>query len=118
VIAELLSQIASLENKGADQQKSITRLRDELKKTRNQLKELREQFEEAHRSAHRQAAPFRVDEKKRQLGSAVIARKVSCGNRTERGAQTREILASLVATWTQRGRSVRELITAAAQIAP
>ena len=66
VIGELLSRIASLEKKGAGQQKSITKLRDELKKSRDQLKEIREQLEEAQRSAHRQAAPFRVDEKKRQ----------------------------------------------------
>ena len=66
VIAELLSQIASLEKKDAGQQKSIKKLRDELEKTREQLKKIQEQLEEAQRSAHRQAAPFRVDEKKRK----------------------------------------------------
>jgi len=54
----------------------------------------------------------------RQLRPAVIARKVSCGNRTERGAQTWEILASLAATCTQRGRSFRELISSAARLPP
>ena len=72
VIAELLWQIASLEKKGAGQQKSITRQRDELKKSRDQLKEIREQLEEAQRSAHRQAAPFRVDEKKRQKAGQIF----------------------------------------------
>jgi hypothetical protein len=39
----------------------------------------------------------------RCLRPAVIARKVSCGNRTERGKRTWEILASLGATIHQRG---------------
>ena len=34
----------------------------------------------------------------RQLRPAVIARKLSCGNKTARGAHTWEILASLAAT--------------------
>ena len=40
----------------------------------------------------------------RSLRPAVIARKVSCGNRTERGRRTWEVLASLGATCTQRGQ--------------
>jgi hypothetical protein len=40
----------------------------------------------------------------RALRPAVIARKLSCGNKTERGARTWEILASLAATCTQRGQ--------------
>jgi transposase len=39
----------------------------------------------------------------RSLRPAVIARKVSCGNKTTRGKHTWEILASLFTTWTQRG---------------
>lgn len=39
----------------------------------------------------------------RSLRPAVIARKVSCGNKTERGKGTWEKLASLLTTWTQRG---------------
>jgi transposase len=54
----------------------------------------------------------------RQLRPAVIARKVSCGNRTKRGARTWETLASLAATCTQRGGSFRELITNAARLPP
>jgi transposase len=38
------------------------------------------------------------------LRPAVIARKLSCGNKTERGAGTWEILASLVATRRQRSK--------------
>ena len=40
----------------------------------------------------------------RQLRPAVIARKLSCGNRSERGARTWEVLASLAATARQRGQ--------------
>lgn len=39
----------------------------------------------------------------RALRPAVIARKLSCGNKTPRGVRTWEILASLAATTTQRG---------------
>lgn len=47
----------------------------------------------------------------RQLRPAVIARKVSCGNKTEPGARTLEILASLTATCTQQGESFLDLVT-------
>jgi len=54
----------------------------------------------------------------RQLRPAVIARKVSCGNKTERGARIWEVLASLAATCRQRGESFLELIAAAARPPP
>lgn len=47
----------------------------------------------------------------RQLRPAVIARKLSCGNRTEKGAGTWEILQSLVVTSHQRNQSFKDLIT-------
>jgi len=50
----------------------------------------------------------------RQLRPAVIARKLSCGNKTSRGARTWEILASLAATCTQRGESFANLVSQAA----
>lgn len=46
----------------------------------------------------------------RRLRPAVIRRKLSCGNRTERGARTWEILASLAATCAQQGRSFVKLV--------
>jgi hypothetical protein len=42
----------------------------------------------------------------RQLRPAVIARKISCGNKTQKGAQAWAVLASLAATSQQAGRSV------------
>jgi hypothetical protein len=44
----------------------------------------------------------------RALRPAVIARKLSCGNKTERGKRTWEILASLAATCHQRGQDLVE----------
>jgi transposase len=49
----------------------------------------------------------------RAIRPAVIARKVSCGNRTERGASTWQILVSLATTAQQRGREFLEELTTA-----
>lgn len=46
----------------------------------------------------------------RQLRPAVISRKLSCGNKTEAGTATFEVLASLSATCRQQGRSFAELV--------
>jgi beta-glucosidase-like glycosyl hydrolase len=46
----------------------------------------------------------------RQLRPAVIARKTSCGNRTEKGAQTWQVLASLAVTSSQKNQSFKDLI--------
>jgi transposase len=55
----------------------------------------------------------------RAIRPAVIARKVSCGNRTDRGASTWEILVSLAATAFQNGRDfVTELAASLPLAAP
>ncbi len=54
----------------------------------------------------------------RQLRPAVIARKLSCGNRTARGARTWEILASFAATLAQRDESFRDLVAQTARLQP
>lgn len=46
----------------------------------------------------------------RQLRPAVIARKISCGNKTEKGAAAWVVLASLAATCRQTGRSLLQSI--------
>ncbi len=51
----------------------------------------------------------------RQLRPAVIARKISCGNKTQNGARTWQILTSLAATCAQRATS---FIAALARAAP
>jgi len=47
----------------------------------------------------------------RALRPAVIARKVSCGNKTTRGKTTWERLSSLLTTWCQRGQQVIATLT-------
>jgi len=49
----------------------------------------------------------------RQLRPAVIARKISCGNKTQAGVNAFQILASLAATCTQIGSSFIQLIATA-----
>ncbi|MBM3852525.1 MAG: IS66 family transposase, partial [Verrucomicrobia bacterium] len=52
----------------------------------------------------------------RQLRPAVIARKISCGNKTPAGAHTWEILASVAATCTQRATSFIATVARAARL--
>ena len=54
----------------------------------------------------------------RQLRPAVIARKISCGNKTAGGARTWEILTSLAATCAQRGESFAKTVSNAALLFP
>ena len=54
----------------------------------------------------------------RQLRPAVIARKLSCGNKTPRGAHTWEILTSLAATCTQRHQPFIDLVAQSAILQP
>lgn len=54
----------------------------------------------------------------RALRPAVIARKLSCGNKTEHGKRCWEILASLAATAEQRCQDFVDAVTHAASLAP
>lgn len=54
----------------------------------------------------------------RQLRPAVIARKVSCGNRTWAGARAWETLASLAATCAQTGSSFDDLLQTRLRVPP
>lgn len=54
----------------------------------------------------------------RALRPAVISRKLSCGNKTDRGRRTFEILASLAATAHQRGEDLLQSLPSALQLAP
>lgn len=54
----------------------------------------------------------------RQLRPAVIARKISCGNKTPQGARTWQILASLAATCAQRATSFIAELARAAPLQP
>jgi transposase len=52
----------------------------------------------------------------RQLRPAVIARKISCGNKTPKGARTWQILTSLAATCVQRATSFIDALARAAPL--
>src|ERR1700686_990892 len=52
----------------------------------------------------------------RQLRPAVIARKISCGNKTPKGARTWQILSSLAATCAQRATSFSDTLARAAPL--
>jgi transposase len=52
----------------------------------------------------------------RQLRPAVIARKISCGNKTPKGARTWQILTSLAATCAQRATSFTDTLARAAPL--
>jgi len=54
----------------------------------------------------------------RQLRPAVIRRKLSCGNKTRRGARTFEVLTSLAATCRQRGQDFLQIASDAARLQP
>lgn len=53
----------------------------------------------------------------RQLRPAVIARKVSCGNKTLRGKHTAEVLMSLAATAQQQGKPLTHILVPALRMA-
>ena len=48
----------------------------------------------------------------RSLRPAVISRKISCGNKTDRGRMTWQVLASLSATCVQRGNDFVDYLAA------
>lgn len=54
----------------------------------------------------------------RQLRPAVISRKISCGNRTDRGARSWQILASLAATAAQNDQDFSQIIKQSISIHP
>jgi hypothetical protein len=59
-----------------------------------------------------EAVPATNNRAERQLRPAVIRRKLSCGNRTPRGAEAFERMASVVETCVQQGRSVVDYLMA------
>jgi transposase len=65
-----------------------------------------------------EATPATNNLAERQLRPAVISRKLSCGNKTERGAATWQVLASLAATCRQSGRPFPDFLTPRLAIKP
>jgi len=67
---------------------------------------------------HEPAAEPTNNPAERQLRPAVIARKVSCGNKTTRGKRTWEALASLAATCQQTARDFLDFLAGRLPLAP
>jgi len=64
------------------------------------------------------AVPATNNLAERQLRPAVISRKLSCGNKTEAGARTWEILTSLAATCRQNGHAFADFLAPTLAINP
>ena len=54
----------------------------------------------------------------RQLRPAVIARKISCGNKTSKGARAWQVLASIAATCQQKGKSFIQFVAESVLLQP
>jgi transposase len=67
---------------------------------------------------HEPAAEPTNNRAERALRPAVVARKLSCGNKTERGKRCWEILASLAATAHQKSEDFVDKLTCALPLAP
>jgi transposase len=96
----LLAQPRTQANCGADAAPIEERLRQRLLKQRDHL----------FTFLDHQAVDATNNLAERQLRPAVISRKLSCGNKTERGAKTWEVLTSLAATCRQTGASFAEFL--------
>jgi transposase len=79
---------------------------------------LRKQFDHLFTFLDHPDVPATNNLAERQLRPAVIARKISCGNRTPAGAHAWELLASLAATAHQRGASFLDLLDKSARLNP
>ena len=62
--------------------------------------------------------PATNNQAERQLRPAVIARKISCGNKTKTGARAWQVLSSLAATCAQRAESFITYLTERLSLAP
>lgn len=87
---------------------SPPRLQPQEEKVRHRLAKQRDHLFTFLRHA---AVPATNNQAERQLRPAVIARKISCGNKTKAGAQAWQVLASLAATCAQRAESFIPFLT-------
>jgi transposase len=78
---------------------------------------LRKQRAHLFRFLHEPGVEATNNRAERQLRPAVIARKLSCGNKTERGKHTAEVLMSLAATAHQQGKPLAQTVIPALCIA-
>jgi len=127
-LANLLKKAITLGN--ARGEKTAEQLEREITRLESESQAL---LSEPRKAAHEEAVRKRIDKQKdhlftflrhqgvdatnnlaeRQLRPVVIARKISCGNKTSAGAATFERLASLAATAVQTGKNFIAQIAAA-----
>jgi len=87
---------------------STPRLQPQEEKVRHRLDKQRDHLFTFLRHA---GVPATNNQAERQLRPAVIARKISCGNKTKTGARAWQVLSSLAATCTQRAESFITFLT-------
>jgi len=87
---------------------SEPRLQPQEEKVRHRLDKQRDHLFTFLRHA---AVPATNNQAERQLRPAVIARKISCGNKTKAGAQAWQVLSSLAATCAQRAEPFITFLT-------
>lgn len=85
---------------------SLTEIEDKIRRR------LKKQRDHLFVFLDHEKVPATNNRAERQLRPAVIRRKLSCGNRTPRGAKAFERMASVVETCVQQGRSVVDYLTA------
>lgn len=85
---------------------SLTEIEDKIRRR------LRKQRDHLFVFLDHEKVPPTNNRAERQLRPAVIRRKLSCGNRTPRGARAFERMASVVETCVQQGRSVVDYLRA------
>jgi hypothetical protein len=100
---------------GADALLSAPRAQPQEEQIRNRLWKQRDHLFTFLKHPGVEATNNRAE---RQLRPAVIARKVSCGNKTKAGARTWEILTSVAVSTAQAGESFVERVRATVRLAP
>ena len=81
-------------------------------------KRLRKQRAHLFRFLYEEGVEPTNNRAERQPRPAVIARKLSCGNKTEHGKRTAEVLMSLLVTARQRGQAFANLVLPAFSLVP
>jgi hypothetical protein len=79
---------------------------------------LRKQQDHLFTFLDHQAVPATNNLAERQLRPAVISRKLSCGNKTQAGARTWEVLTSLAATCRQNGAAFTDFLAPSLRLSP
>jgi transposase len=105
--AEKIQHLETWATNLLDLKQQTTQLQPEEESVRQRISKQRDHLFEFLKHKEVQATNNQAE---RQLRPAVIARKISCGNRTDKGATTWEVLTSLAVTSVQQNQSFKDLI--------